>query len=625
MEYGEHVAIIGTNGVGKTTLMRIIAGIEEPDEGIVAFNKEVRLAYLGQQPELENSDSVLDSVMKVYPQAFALLRRYTELCSLLDNTSSRSDISAAQRELREVSQKIDSESAWNLESEAKAMLHRLGVRNMEERIENLSGGLKKRVALAKILLSDAQLLILDEPTNHLDADSAQWLQDHLTASPKALLLTTHDRYFLDAVAHRIVEIDRGKVISFAGNYEYYVERKALIVANEEATAEHLGNRLRKELSWLAASARAQRKKHKSRVEWVRKLQDHHAHLRKATETKNIKIEVGMQLAGSQLIDAVNISKAVGDRQLFQNFTYKAAKGDRIGIIGPNGSGKSTLLNILAGELQPDTGTVKFGSSVRIGYFRQESSDIAPTLSVLAALREIAEYIDTGVGRERFLTAKDMLQRFNFSPHQFGTLVGHLSGGERRRLGLLRVLMSNPNVLLLDEPTNDFDIPTLHALEEYLQFFHGALIIVSHDRAFLDRTVHYIYAFEPDSQGIMCIKEYPGNYSAYLEYKELQRQHKHMASAEKVHKSTSNNTATVSSNISSSKAPLNKYQRSKQREHLEHSIASHEQRKAELEQLLCSGVTTDYKLLQHYSDELAQVIEELDVLIALWIELASDDT
>lgn len=627
MESGEHVGIIGLNGVGKTTLMRIVAGTEEPDEGTVAFNKEATFEYLSQIPALNDDDNVLDAVMQSRPTAFRLLHRYAELCAILDNLTAQGNTNTddVHHELHDINRALDNEGAWLLETEAKTMLQKLGVSRFDERIGNLSGGLKKRVALAKTLMSDVDLLILDEPTNHLDADSVQWLQDRLVSSPRAILLITHDRYFLDAVTTRIVELERGKLISFPGNYENYVERKSMITANEEATADHLKNRLRTELAWIKTGARAQRKKQKSRVDWVKNLQEEQERLREATELKQIKIEVGTQFAGGQLIDAVNISKAIAGKPLFHNFTYKAAKGDRIGIIGPNGSGKSTLLNILVGEIEPDTGTVKIGSTARIGYFRQESSDISPTLSVLAAVREVAEYIDTGVGRDRFLTAKDMLQRFNFPTHQFGSLVGNLSGGERRRLGLLRVLMNNPNILILDEPTNDFDIQTLNALEEYLQFFHGALIIVSHDRAFLDRSVEFIYSFEPNDEGLVQIKQYPGNYSAYLEKKELKQET--AREAEKTAKQQPPKNILNSASIEASQAETlqtprkNKYQAAKERESLEKRIEAHEKRKVELETLLSSGEITDYKTLKEFSDELTIILTELDDFTLQWLELS----
>jgi ABC transport system ATP-binding/permease protein len=646
MEEGERVGLIGSNGVGKTTLLRVLAGADEPDEGTVSYNSTVRYEYLSQQPQFPQGITVLEAVMRSRPATHALLTRHAELCTLLDGGSSDgSSDDAVTNELHRIAEQLDHNSGWALEAEAKAMLQRLGVARFSEFVENLSGGLRKRVALANVLMSDADLLILDEPTNHLDADTVQWLQERLANSPRALLLITHDRYFLDAVVTRIVELDRRKLWSFAGNYEFYVEQKNFIIANEQATAEHLRNRLRDELDWLKAGARAQRKKQQSRVDWVHDLQSKQQSLRETIELKKIKIEVGGKVTGSQLVDAVGISKTIAGRELFSDFTYKAALGERIGIIGPNGSGKSTLLNIFAGEMPTDTGTLKRGASAKIGYFRQESSDIDPTQSVIGAVREIAEYVDTGVGRDRYLSAKDFLDRFNFHPRQHHSLVGNLSGGERRRLGLLRVLMGDPNVLLLDEPTNDFDIPTLNALEEYLEHFMGCLVIVSHDRAFLDKTVEFIYAFEERPDGITTrIKQYPGNYSAYLDRlaertsaAQAERA-AYEASAQHSSQSSSQNSSQASSGLASGnqanersgeksgeksgeRPKVNLYQLSREREHLERTLDKLEREKTGIEDFLNTSTDADYKVLTEKSNRLAALATEIDAATERWVELS----
>jgi ABC transport system ATP-binding/permease protein len=633
METGERVGLIGSNGVGKTTLLRVLAGTEEPDEGTVSYNSQVRYEYLSQQPHFPASVTVLEAVMRSRPSTHTLLSRHAELCTLLADNTSESRADALATELHSISAQLDHTGGWSLEADAKAMLQRLGVARFEDFVENLSGGLRKRVALANVLMSDADLLILDEPTNHLDADTVQWLQERLANSPRALLLITHDRYFLDAVVTRIVELERRKLWSFAGNYEFYVEQKNLIVANEQATSEHLRNRLRDELEWLKAGVRAQRKKQQSRVDWVKGLQDKQQTLRETVEVKKIKIEVGGKTTGSQLIDAVGIGKTIASRALFDDFTYKATLGERIGIIGPNGSGKSTLLNILAGEIPTDTGTVKTGVSAKIGYFRQESSDIAPTLSVIGAVREIAEYVDTGVGRERYLSAKDFLDRFNFHPRQHHSLVGNLSGGERRRLGLLRVLMGDPNVLLLDEPTNDFDIPTLNALEEYLEHFLGCLIIVSHDRAFLDKTVEYIYAFEERPSGTGTrIKQYPGNYSAYLDRlaerttdRETEREAWREAEREAERKTQrdahQSSPEAASGGASTDKSKRNLYQLSREREQLERAMDKLEREKTTIEAFLEANASADYKAITEKSNRLAALATEIDVATERWVELS----
>jgi ATP-binding cassette subfamily F protein uup len=509
MEEGERVGLIGRNGAGKTTLLRIIAGIESADTGDVAINSAASIEYLEQMPAFGVQQRVLDAVMDGRRELRELLDRHAELCTLV----ARSHETQLQRELDEVTSRIEHAGGWTLETEARIILQKLGVPLFDADVRNLSGGQRKRVALARALLRDPDLLILDEPTNHLDADSVQWLQDRLQQSTKALLLITHDRYFLDAVVNRIGEMEQQQLIGFPGNYEQYLERKESMIASQEAEAERNRSRLRQELAWLQRGARARRTKQKSRIDWIEKIQT----APRPVEIKDVRIDVGNSFLGSKVIEAVNISKTIGGKLLFEHFTHHSTPGERIGIIGPNGCGKSTLLNVFCGDIPSDSGSLKIGVSVKIGYFRQENDDFDPSRTVIATLRDVAEYIDTGVGRERYLSASDMLKRFHFPHRKQGALVGTLSGGERRRLALLMVLMNNPNVLFLDEPTNDFDIQTLNALEEYLQHFLGFLVVVSHDRMFLDRTVDFIYSFDGEGR----IKQYPGNYSAYLERKETE--------------------------------------------------------------------------------------------------------
>jgi ATP-binding cassette subfamily F protein uup len=366
----------------------------------------------------------------------------------------------------------------------------------------MSGGQRKRVAIARALMAQPDLLILDEPTNHLDAVSVQWLQDDLQATSRGLLLVTHDRYFLDAVCTRIIELDQHRLFSYDGSYESYLERKESMIAVADATADHQRNKLRTELAWLQKGAKARRTKQQSRIDWIDKMQREQKTA--STEFRDIDIEVGGRFLGGKIIDAVEITHG----SLITNFTYRAAPSNRIGIIGANGSGKTTLLNILNGSIRPTSGHVGIGDTVTIGFFQQEIKDLDENATVVTNVRDIAEYIDAGVGRERYISAKELCDRFGFSSKQQHAYVHTLSGGERRRLGLLRVLMSNPNVLFLDEPTNDFDLVTLSALEDYLSYFKGVLLIVSHDRAFLDKTVDTIWAFEAGG----VIKEYPGNYT-----------------------------------------------------------------------------------------------------------------
>ncbi|HRK60754.1 MAG TPA: ABC-F family ATP-binding cassette domain-containing protein, partial [Candidatus Kapabacteria bacterium] len=400
---------------------------------------------------------------------------------------------------------------------------------------------------------------------------------------------THDRYFLDAVTNKIIELDRNTLYSYPGNFEKYLERKEAMIVAEEAAADHLRNKLRQELAWLQKGAKARRTKQQSRIDWIAKMQAEPA----PTEEKNIKIELGNVFLGGRIIDAYNISKHINNTVLFHDFTYSAAPGDKIGIIGPNGTGKSTLLNTLAGLTEPDSGSVKLGETVKIGYFRQEITDLAPRQTVIGALREIAEYIDVGVGRERFITAKELLDKFLFPPRQHHSLIETLSGGEKRRLGLLRILMNNPNVLLLDEPTNDFDIATLSALEEHLSHFKGVLIIVSHDRSFLDKTVDFIYAFEENGH----IKQYPGNYSSYLEKIEQKKEQERNTKSQ----------ATVKEELPKREKPKKSglsFKEQKEYEEAEKSIERLEKEKTIILQTLETMDGADYKAITELSEKLA---------------------
>jgi ABC transport system ATP-binding/permease protein len=601
MEDGDRVGLIGRNGAGKTTLLRIIAGMESADSGTVAFNNSSTWEYLEQMPAFDAEQTVLDAVMDGRADIRALLDRHAELCTFVAHTHD----TATQRELDDVDSRIEHANGWALESEAKAMLQKLGVVEFDADVRRLSGGQRKRVALARALLRDPDLLILDEPTNHLDADSVQWLQDRLQQSRKALLLITHDRYFLDAVVNRIVEMEQLQLLSFPGNYEDYLERKEAMISAQEAEADHLRSKMRTELAWLQRGAPARRTKQKSRVDWISRMEA----APRPVQEKNIKIEVGSSFLGSKVIEAVNISKSIGGKLLFERFTHHSTPGERIGVIGPNGCGKSTLLNVLCGDMQSDTGSVKIGTSVNIGYFKQENDDFDPSMTVLATLRSIAEYIDTGVGRDRYLSASDMLNKFHFPHKRQNALVGTLSGGERRRLALLMVLMRNPNVLFLDEPTNDFDIQTLNALEEYLQHFQGFLVIVSHDRMFLDRTVDYIYAFD----GTGGIKQYPGNYTNYLQRRESEKNESTASDDGKARKEQS----ALPDKPKNAKALTWKEER--ELEQIEREIATLELEQTEISARLSSG-NEDYTVLSELSNRIRDIDERVSVLSERWMEL-----
>ena len=461
---GEKVGVIGINGTGKSTLLKIAAGLEEPDQGSVVKGRNLYIRYLPQNPVFEPGYTVLESVIR---------------------------------------ENEGHEQAWDLEGQAKNMLMKLDVPDWTAKIETLSGGQRKRVALASVLLSTADLLILDEPTNHLDSAMADWLEEYLKKFRGALLMITHDRYFLDSVTNRIVELDKGKLYSYQTNYEGFLELKAERMAMEEASERKRQSILRVELEWMKRGARARSTKQKGRIQRFEALSA------KSGSEYDGEVELGSIASrlGRTTVELKNLSKAYDGKTLIRDFSYIFLKNDRVGFIGPNGSGKSTLMKMIAGWVKPDSGEIEIGQTVKLGYFSQENEAMDNDLRVIDYIKNVAEYVRTPDGS---VSASQMLERFLFPPSVQYTVIGKLSGGEKRRLYLLRILMDAPNVLILDEPTNDLDIRTLTILEDYLDSFQGIVITVSHDRYFLDRVVRRIFAFEGD--GKIC--QYEGGFTDY---------------------------------------------------------------------------------------------------------------
>lgn len=500
----DRVGVVGVNGSGKTTLLRLIAGEEQPDAGRIVFAEGVSVGYLPQNPPDEPDQTVLDTVFAASNARMKLLYDYERACLEL-----ASDDKEDQRLLNRVSalaHELEVSGAWELETNARMVLSRLGIRDTAARMGTLSGGQRKRVALAHALIENPDLLILDEPTNHLDAETITWLEAYLARYRGALLLVTHDRYFLDRVTSRILEIDRSSVQSFAGNYAYYLEKKEeqeLARAVEGQKREML---IRRELAWLRRGAKARTRKSKARIDHAESLMAQP----KETMRAELDISVSSSRIGKKVLELRDITKSYDGRVLLDGFSYTLKPGDRIGIIGPNGAGKTTLLEIITHRTAADSGTLEVGRTVRFGYYDQETRALNEAERVIDYIREVAERIETADGK--FITASQMLEKFLFTGAMQYAPIAKLSGGERRRLYLLRVLMSAPNVLLLDEPTNDLDIQTMLTLEDYLDGFNGCLIVVSHDRYFLDRTVEHIFRFEGDG----LLRQYPGNYSAFLE-------------------------------------------------------------------------------------------------------------
>ena len=464
---GEKVGLLGINGTGKSTLLKILAGLEEPDEGSVARRRNLYIRYLPQIPEFKEGDTVLESIMRDNEKE--------------SHYSSRDE----------------------MQVEAKSMLNELGITDHDAKMETLSGGQRKRVALASVLMSRAELLILDEPTNHLDSVMADWLEEYLRNFKGALLMITHDRYFLDSVVKRIVELDKGKFYNYQGGYQSFLTLKAERLDMTEAAERKRQSILRMELQWMQRGARARSTKQKAHIQRYEELQE-----RKGPEyDRNVELESIASRLGRTTVELKDISKSYGDKVLLKDFTYIFLKNDRVGIIGPNGSGKSTLMKIIAGWVQPDSGTTEIGQTVKLGYFSQENEAMDESLRVIDYIKNAAEYVKTKDGS---ISASQMLERFLFPSSVQYTVIGKLSGGEKRRLYLLRILMEAPNVILLDEPTNDLDIQTLVILEDYLDTFPGIVITVSHDRYFLDRVVNRIFAFEGDGR----VQQYEGGYTDY---------------------------------------------------------------------------------------------------------------
>lgn len=502
VDEGDKIGLIGVNGTGKSTFLKLVAGVEQADAGKVTKGSSVQVQYLPQNPEFDEAATVLEQVFNGYSPVMKVIRDY-ELA--LAEAQSQPQNRAAEQQLIRLSQQMDSHDAWQLESEAKAILMQLGIAEFSAPVGTLSGGQRKRVALASALINPCELLILDEPTNHIDNDTVAWLEQYLANRKGALLMITHDRYFLDRVTNRIIEIDKGKLYTYSGNYSKFLEAKAEREEQQEASERKRQNLLRNELAWMRRGARARSTKQKARIERFEELNSQSTDLNEA----KLEISVASSRLGRKIIELENISQQFAAKTVIADFNYIVLKDDRVGIIGLNGSGKTTLLNIIAGRLVPDNGVVTTGQTVKVGYFSQENAQIDYTMRVIEYIREEANSIATADGET--ISAAQMLERFLFPPQLQWMPIAKLSGGEKRRLYLLRILMSAPNVLLLDEPTNDLDIQTLTILEDYLDHFAGAVITVSHDRYFLDRVVDKLFVFTGNGR----ITQIPGGYSDYL--------------------------------------------------------------------------------------------------------------
>jgi ATP-binding cassette subfamily F protein uup len=599
----DRVGVVGVNGSGKTTFLRLVAGEEQPDTGRITFADGVTVGYLPQNPPYDAEATVLEAVFAASDARMKLLLDYERACGEL--AAQGGDERRALERVSELGRRLEASGAWEMETNARTVLGRLGINDTSARMGTLSGGQRKRVALAHALIERPGLLILDEPTNHLDAETISWLEDYLNGYGGALLLVTHDRYFLDRVTTRILEVDGGAVQAFDGNYAYYLEKK-----EEQETARAVEGQkremlIRRELAWLRRGAKARTRKSKARVERAESLIAQPKEAARAA----LDMSVGSTRLGKKVLELRDIEKSYDGRVLIGGFSRTLKPGERIGVIGPNGAGKTTLLEIVAGRVAPDAGSLEVGQTVRLGYYDQESRALDERERVIDYIRAVAERIETADGS--FITAGQMLERFLFDGAMQYAPIAKLSGGERRRLYLLRVLMGAPNVLLLDEPTNDLDIQTLMVLEDYLDNFPGNLIVVSHDRYFLDRTVEHVIRFEGGGR----LREYPGNYSAFLEARREEESEAAPARSAAAARPAGGQTAAPPN----AKRKLS-FKERKELEETEARIQAAELRGAEIEEEL-SANASDARVVHRLYEEREKLTEQSARDLERWAELA----
>jgi len=619
----DKIGVIGANGSGKSTLLKVISGEEQPDTGRIVLANGKVIANLSQNPPFDPDQTVIEAVFAgsndALNQKLEMLRQYEIACEQLSEHGGPSGLNAEKllKRVSDLAEQLEISGAWQLETELKAILNELGITHLNAKMATLSGGQRKRVALAHSLFVKPDLLILDEPTNHLDAETVEWLERWLADFNGALLLVTHDRYFLDRVTNRIIEIERGRAQSFTGNYAKYLEKKQEQEERQATEAQKLKQMARRELEWLRRGPKARTSKSKARIDRANELiQQSRQAASDIASKKSLEIAFESNRLGKKILGLQNVSKSYGDRILINNFSYQFKRGDRIGVIGANGAGKTTLLEIIAGRLQPDAGEIEKGETVVIGYYDQENREFDESQRLIDYIKDVAERIQTVEGD--WITASQMLERFLFAPAMQYQPIATLSGGERRRLYLLRVLMGAPNLLLLDEITNDLDIPTLVALEEYLESFPGCLVVVSHDRYFLDRTIEYIFRFEMDSDGSCRIREYPSDYTGFLEIREREKAEAGMAKAKEKAREQKQPAAVTTGEASTVRKLTFKEKR--ELEEVEMRISTSEARKTGIEaELAANG--SNHVLVAKLYEELQTLNQTLDRDLERWTELA----
>lgn len=616
INYGDKVALIAKNGSGKSTLFKILQGIEIPDSGEVTFRKDVRVAFLSQEPVMKDEHTIEQTIYAGDSEKVKTAIDYVHLVE----THYANPTQKTEDQLDVLTNRMNDLEAWDVETQINLVCSSLGLNDLQQKVGTMSGGQKKRLALAQVILNEPDLLIMDEPTNHLDVSVIEWLEDYLRSYKKSILLVTHDRYFLDEVCDKIIEIDDYTIHEYKGDFQYYMEKKAERVAMAASELEKARNLYKRELEWVRKQPRARTTKSKSRVDAFYEVE---AKARAKKIEKKIELSVKVERIGSKIIEVNKLHKAFGPKKILDPFSYTFIKGEKIGIVGPNGIGKSTFINMLQGIEKPDGGTVSVGDTIVFGYYSQKGIQVADDKRVIEVVKDIAEFIPLANGTT--LSASALLTRFNFAPDvQYGH-VGKLSGGERRRLYLLTVLVRNPNFLILDEPTNDLDIITLQTLEEFLLEFQGCVLIVSHDRYFLDRLVDHVFAFE----GNGVVKDFPGNYSEYRQWKYDQEYETEQEEKQgKLKAAEDKGTAVSTEPVQQAASPVAaipvetkklSFKEQKELETLEKELAQLEKQKAELENSLAGGLS-DADEIRKISMEFNKVSESIDEKTMRWLEL-----
>lgn len=599
---GERIALIGINGSGKTSLLKILAGLDAPDTGTVAVRKGTSIGFLGQNPTFAEDETVFDNVFTSNHPLISLIKEY-EVHTLSDTTAA-----GYEDKMHNLVEQMTVQNAWEYEQQIKEIISRLGIGEMvQQKVRFLSGGQRKRVAMAKVLIEAPDILILDEPTNHLDLETVEWLENLIDSKFKTLFLVSHDRYFLDKVTNQIVEIDKGEVYRYKGNYAYFLEKKAereLIRDVEIEKARHL---LKKELEWMRRQPKARTTKAKYRINAFEEVK---TKAQKQESDGKIELQMKTTRLGGKTIHVKNITKRFDDNLLVNKFSHNFQKGEKVGIVGKNGVGKTTFLNMLTGKIAPDTGVIDMGETAVIGYYRQEETDLNPQKRVIEIAKDIAEVVELANGEK--ITASQFLQMFLFPPSMQFTYVGNLSGGERRRLQLLKTLIKNPNFLILDEPTNDLDIGTLNILEEFLENFGGTLVLVSHDRYFMDKLVEHLFIFEGKGE----IRDFPGNYTEYREWKQEKEE---AAKAERKQAEAKQQAVSQAENRKPVAKKRRSFKENQEFEKLSIEIDMMEQEKAALSVLLTEGIS-DYEKLMSASKRIEELNDLLDEKGLRWLEL-----